>query len=410
MFPKKLLICGEKCDTIKPMKKFKTEKTMNSVLSNNIRHYRRALGITQQALAERLFVSPQTVSKWESGLSEPDADKLCALSDAFGISLDNLVRIPNYTSQRAYIAVDGGGTKTDFVLFLENGDIIDRLILGGCNPNAYGIVHTEKILSDGIDRFVRMGAKVSAVFAGISGAAVGNNRAMLNEFLKERYPYLKCCVEGDIHNVIGSVVEVDKCIAVICGTGSVVYAYDGDLLRRFGGWGYLFDSAGSGFDIGRELFRYCLECEDLGNTEDEIYRELCNMVGGHIFDNISVIYSKGKDYVASFAPMVFRFCDSGNEVAIAIVMQTAERISELINRAHESGNCGNTAIIAGGLTSRKDILEPMVRKNLKSGIQLVFADQPPIFGAAVKCMKLFSNNFDKEFFADNFLRALSNRS
>jgi hypothetical protein len=64
----------------------------------------------------------------------------------------------------------------------------------------------------------------------------------------------------------------------------------------------------------------------------------------------------------------------------------------------------------GGQVSRKDILEPMIRKNLKSGIQLVFADQPPIFGAAVKCMKLFSNNFDKEFFADNFLRALSNKS
>ena len=145
---------------------------MNNVLANNIRHYRRTLGITQQALAERLYVSPQTVSKWESGLSEPDADKLCALSDAFGISLDNLIRVPNYTSQKAYIAVDGGGTKTDFVLFLENGDIIERFILGGCNPNAYGIAHTEKILADGIDRLVRMGAKVSAVFAGISGAAV----------------------------------------------------------------------------------------------------------------------------------------------------------------------------------------------------------------------------------------------
>lgn len=382
---------------------------MNNVLANNIRHYRRSMGITQQTLADRLYVSPQTVSKWESGLSEPDAEKLCAISDVFGISLDNLVRVPNYTTQKAFIAIDGGGTKTDFALFLENGEIIERFVLGGCNPNAYGIAHTEKILADGIDRLVRMGAKVSAVFAGISGAAVGNNRAKLNEYLKDRYPYLECCVEGDIHNIIGSVVEVEKCIAVICGTGSVVYAYDGKELHRFGGWGYLFDSAGSGFDIGRELFRYCLECEDMGNTADELYKSLSETLGGHIFDNISSIYSKGKDYVASFAPMVFNFCDRGNEVAINIVSKTADRISELINRAYESGVCGNTAIIAGGLTSRKDILEPMLRKKVSGDIDMVFADQPPIFGAAVKCMKLFAKEFDDEAFSSGFMNSLSHK-
>jgi transcriptional regulator with XRE-family HTH domain len=235
---------------------------MDNILANNIRHYRRALGITQQALADRIYVSPQTVSKWESGLSEPDAEKLCALSDVFGISLDNLIRTPNYTSQKAYIAVDGGGTKTDFVLFFENGEIAERLMLGGCNPNAYGISHTEKILSEGIDRLVGKGAKVSAVFAGISGAAVGNNRDKLNEYLNDRYPYLKCRVEGDIHNVIGSAIDVEKCIAVICGTGSVVYAYDGEDLRRYGGVKH------AGFGLGFErLIMYITGISNIRDVE-----------------------------------------------------------------------------------------------------------------------------------------------
>lgn len=379
---------------------------MNGILANNIRHYRRAMGITQQSLADRLYVSPQTVSKWESGLSEPDTDKLCALSDAFGISLDNLVRVPNYTARKAYIAIDGGGTKTDFVLFLENGDIIERLILDGCNPNAYGLSHTKKILAEGIDRLVRMGARVSALFAGISGASAGENRKQLNEYLTERYPYLESRVEGDIHNIIGSAAEIEKCIAVICGTGSVVYAYDGAELHRYGGWGYLFDSAGSGFDIGRELFRYCLECEDMGNADDELYLALREKLGGAIFENISSIYSKGKDYIASFAPVVFKMCDSGNPVAIGIVTSSAQRLSDLINRAYESRDCGNTAIIAGGLISRKDILEPMLRERVNADIDLVFAEQPPVYGAAVKCMRLFGGAFDKDSFAGIFVKNL----
>ena len=60
----------------------------NATLSNNIKYYRKAKRMTQVELAERLFIVPQTVSKWESGISEPDSEKLCLLADLFGISLE----------------------------------------------------------------------------------------------------------------------------------------------------------------------------------------------------------------------------------------------------------------------------------------------------------------------------------
>lgn len=52
------------------------------MLKENIRTYRRAKGLSQEALALRLNVVRQTVSKWEQGLSVPDAEMLLALSDA----------------------------------------------------------------------------------------------------------------------------------------------------------------------------------------------------------------------------------------------------------------------------------------------------------------------------------------
>ena len=54
---------------------------------------------------------------WENGFSEPDSEKLCAMADLFGISLDTLVRARGKNEEIAYVAVDGGGTKTDFLLF-----------------------------------------------------------------------------------------------------------------------------------------------------------------------------------------------------------------------------------------------------------------------------------------------------
>lgn len=51
------------------------------MLSENIRNFRKAKGLSQEELAAKLNVVRQTVSKWETGLSVPDAELLVALSE-----------------------------------------------------------------------------------------------------------------------------------------------------------------------------------------------------------------------------------------------------------------------------------------------------------------------------------------
>lgn len=60
-------------------------------LSENIYRLRSGLGLSQSELAERLDVSRQSVSKWELGSSTPELDKLIAMSELFGVTLDALV-------------------------------------------------------------------------------------------------------------------------------------------------------------------------------------------------------------------------------------------------------------------------------------------------------------------------------
>lgn len=61
------------------------------MLSENIRRQRKAKGLSQEELACRLNVVRQTVSKWERGLSVPDAELLIALSDTFEVPVGALL-------------------------------------------------------------------------------------------------------------------------------------------------------------------------------------------------------------------------------------------------------------------------------------------------------------------------------
>ena len=60
-------------------------------LGERIYTMRAARGLSQTDLADALEVSRQSVSKWETGASVPELDKLMKLSQLFGVSLDELV-------------------------------------------------------------------------------------------------------------------------------------------------------------------------------------------------------------------------------------------------------------------------------------------------------------------------------
>ena len=61
-------------------------------VKNQIRAYRSGLGMSQEELAEAVYVTRQTVSNWETGKSYPDIQSLLRLSALFGISLDQLIK------------------------------------------------------------------------------------------------------------------------------------------------------------------------------------------------------------------------------------------------------------------------------------------------------------------------------
>ena len=61
-------------------------------LGKRLKNYRTGAGMNQEELAEKLYVSRQTISSWENDKSYPDIHSLLMLSDLFHVSLDELVK------------------------------------------------------------------------------------------------------------------------------------------------------------------------------------------------------------------------------------------------------------------------------------------------------------------------------
>ena len=61
-------------------------------LGNQIKKYRSELQISQEQLADRIYVSRQTISNWENEKSYPDVNSLVLLSEVFQTSIDNLIK------------------------------------------------------------------------------------------------------------------------------------------------------------------------------------------------------------------------------------------------------------------------------------------------------------------------------
>ncbi len=61
-------------------------------ISDRIQHLRKSKGISQEELADKIGVSRQAVSKWESEQTSPDLDKIILMSDFFEVTTDYLLK------------------------------------------------------------------------------------------------------------------------------------------------------------------------------------------------------------------------------------------------------------------------------------------------------------------------------
>ncbi len=353
--------------------------------SQNLRFFRKKAGMTQKEFASKIGFSDKAVNKWEKTGTIPGIDTILDICACFKISLNELLLFN--PKDDFYLGIDGGGTKTEFVVFNETGDFIKRVTLGASNPNVVGMDKVYDVIDEGIERLCIDKDNVRGVFAGIAGCGFEKNSLKIENHLKGVLKNAHVCVKSDIMNVIYSVPQVKNCAAIICGTGSVAYAYENDNLTRVGGWGYLLELSGSGYAIGRDALTAALAQRD-GVGETTIITEMVEgKLGTTVWNSIDKIYSSKTDFAASFAPLVFRAHEKGDTVAKEILEKNAKHMSDLVEKIMGKYDCSNTLLMSGGLLQKDSVYAKMIEKNLGENIHIIIPEIPQVFGACIRCLE-----------------------
>ncbi|MBQ8717309.1 MAG: XRE family transcriptional regulator [Clostridia bacterium] len=360
-----------------------------SIIGQNITKYRKSKKLTQAELAEKIFVTPQNISKWENGYSLPDVQHLCLLADVLGISLDKLTgRICDDVCGKLMIGIDGGGSKTEFCLFAEDGTVLRRKRLGGTNPNVYDINTVQNTLKTGIDLLLDGYTGVAAIFAGIAGCGIPKRAETVLKFLTEQYPGMQIEVQGDSLNSIYSTPYYNSCVVSIVGTGTVIFAKNEETVTRIGGWGYRLETGYGGYYLATEVLRAVMAHEDGIGVPTALTAKLQKKLGGRAVDHIGMIYGKSNDEIAAFAKILFEAFDEGDAVARDIVTKNITVLNKMLHKVFENHpDCDKKLVITGGLANRRDILLHYLEAG--EGVELVFPDLPPIYGACHYCAHTF---------------------
>lgn len=353
-----------------------------NILAKNLKKYRIAKNITQQALAEQLMVSPQSVSKWECGQSVPELDKLCALAELLDVSLEMLLKThPAYG--RVLVGVDGGSTKTEFILFREDGTLLKRTVLPGSNPNLHGLENSLSIFQQGLDSLLETGMELSGLYIGCAGFLSGGYGEKARQTLQKKYPKAQIGCSSDVMNIIGCSSSSRRCIAAICGTGSVIYANANRSVHRLGGASYLLDKQGSGFDIGRDALRTALLERDGVGEKSLITPMVEEKLGSTVWDAIHEIYKEGPAYIASFAPTVFAAYDMGDKAAERIMKEHSGYLADMIQAAARMYDCGKTVVLSGSIFSKVPAFLKLLKEGITMDLEIEVPSAPPVYGACV---------------------------
>ena len=86
-------------------------------VGKQIQHYRKEKNLSQDELAEIIFVSRQSISNWERGATYPDIQNLLLLSKVFEVSLDKLVKGDLETMKQEVNAADVRAMNRDGIIY-----------------------------------------------------------------------------------------------------------------------------------------------------------------------------------------------------------------------------------------------------------------------------------------------------
>lgn len=220
--------------------------------------------------------------------------------------------------QRRILGIEGGGTKTEWVLLDE-----EERVLGEGRLHAANL----KLCSDPdiAELFAALPREVSHVGAFLAGCALDSDRARLGALAAAAWPGAFVRVGNDCESGFATALGEGDGIIVISGTGSVVHGRCGGRMDKAGGWGHILGDRGGGYDIARFALRQMIRRYDLDRSRTELASAILAELGLDDLPHLDdwVIHAD-KMKIAALAPVVFRIAESDGEFRAFIERRARE--------------------------------------------------------------------------------------
>jgi len=299
------------------------------------------------------------------------------------------------------IGVDGGGTKTEFVLLDYSGNVIGKLKGESTNYQVIGGKKLKEEILDGFTKIMNITNispnKINCVFLGLAGAGRKNDQEEIIALFSDTEFSGKILVDSDAMAALAGAFGTGPGIIIISGTGAICFGKNNEgKVVRSGGWGYLLGDEGSGYFMGHEAIIAALK--DLDGRGDKT--KLRNRLEEHfklttIDQIIPYIYQEKIDRVAiaDLALIVFEMANQGDAIAEQIVRRTGRELGILAKAvAHQLYFENNEIKVAliGSMFKQKEMFINEISKELYEISWNVEISDPmfePQYGAALLALQ-----------------------
>ena len=296
-----------------------------------------------------------------------------------------------------FIGIDGGGTKSKYVVADKDLNVIYRCEGGPTNFLMLGLKKTvENVFNSLQDCYNNAGIEKDKIKGILLGTAGAGRKTDAENFEKKFYGLAE---EKKLH-INSFRVESDATITLegafsgkpgsilIAGTGSIIYGKnDKSNIFRAGGYGRLIGDEGGGYSIGRKGFNALSKYFDGNGTDFKFFTSVSNEFNIKNRDDlINKLYTEKLD-IASAAPIIIRCAEEKDPVCMDILNSESDELINLISsmKSNFKTNEMNLCLL-GGLLDNKNYYSDLLKRKIPKKfpeIKIKQPDYPPEIGAVI---------------------------
>jgi len=226
--------------------------------------------------------------------------------------------------EQLILGVEGGGTKTDWVLVSTDG-AHSKAIDSGQLPAANLLLISDEHLTNLLRQ---MPSEVDRVGVFLAGTKTDEHRARLRRISESVWPNAKIAVGGDRDSGFAAAFGDRDGIATISGTGSAVTGRKDGRIEKAGGGGHILGDGGGGYTLAIRALRQVLRSYDLAHKVTVSGQEILHaLMLNQMEDLIEWTQHADKTAVASLAPVVISAAELGSVEMMAVLKEGAAMLA-----------------------------------------------------------------------------------